>query len=320
MIPEPREPLHLAEAAFDWALLHAEQFGDTVFLPPIFEYEAIRYDWDAIKRWLMQQNMVTWAPRHSRRLLATKSGFSFRYITQLDPIEYLAFTALLYEVGPQLERIRVKPQDRTVFSWRFALGPNGQMYDPGFEWLQFTQRCEELSRENLVNWVVVADIADFFPRIYIHPVENVLAEATGSSPHAYCLMRHIRNWNAFVSYGLPVGVSGSRIIAEATINDVDRSLIGAHRRYCRYADDIRIFCGTEAEARSALEHLARTLFENHGHTLQPDKTDILQARHYLARFDISHERLEAESLTGRFHELIEEAGFDDDYHADLDYD
>ena len=67
-----------------------------------------------------------------------------------------------------------------------------------------------LGREENVGAVVVADIADFFPRVYIHPVERVLAQATGASPHAYCILRHIRNWNAFVSYGLPVGVSGSR--------------------------------------------------------------------------------------------------------------
>ena len=168
--------------------------------------------------------------------------------------------------------------------------------------------------------MVVADIADFFPRIYIHPLENVLAEATGSSPHTYCLLRHIRNWNAFVSYGLPVGVSGSRIIAEATITDVDRSLMGAGRRYCRYADDIRIFSNNEREARSALEQLARMLFENHGHTLQPNKTKILMASEYLDRFDVSHQRLEAESLTERFHELIEEAGLVDDYDAEFEYD
>lgn len=319
-IPEPKVPLYLTGAAFDWALDHAERFGDTVFLPAAFEYKAIRYDWERVRQWLMQQDMVKWNPRSGRRFLATKTGFSFRYVTQLDPLEYLAFTALLHEVGPQLERIRVPPNDQIVLSWRFALGPKGQMYDPNYEWLQFTQRCKQFAQEARVNYVVLADIADFFPRIYIHPVERVLAEATASSGHAYCLLRHIRNWNAFVSYGLPVGVSGSRIIAEATIADIDRGLIGARRRYCRYADDIRIFCDDEAEARAALEQLARALFESHGLTLQPAKTDILTAEEYVDRFDVSDERLEAESLSERFNELIEEAGFSNDYDAELDYD
>ena len=320
VIAEPTDPVYLSNDSLDWALQHAEQFGDTIFLPAAFEYQAIRHYWNEIRTWLSQQNMVKWKPRPGRRLLAPKSRFSFRYITQLDPLEYLAFTALLHTVGPELERTRVPIADRTVFSWRFVIGPNGQMYDPDCDWLQFTERCEELARESSTSWVVVADIADFFPRVYLHPVERALADASHSSAQAYCLLRHIRNWNAFVSYGLPVGVSGSRIIAEATLNDVDQGLIGAGRRYCRYADDIRVFCGNESEARSALEHLAQLLFENHGHTLQPGKTDILPVGQYLERFELSTERAEAESLTARFHELLEAAGIEDDYFADLDYD
>ena len=320
LLPEPKNPLYLSASAFDWALEHAEQFGDTVFLPPAFEYEAIRYQWDKVRDWLTKQDMVNWGPRSSRRLLSPKSRYSFRVITQLDPLEYLAFTALLHDVGPQLEKVRIPVSDQTVLSWRFALGPKGQMYDPQHEWLEFTQRCKQLGSEAEANWVVVADIADFFPRVYIHPVEQTLARATGASPQAYCLLRHLRNWNAFVSYGLPVGVSGSRIIAEATISDIDRGLTALRRRYCRYADDIRIFCANEIEARDALEQLARTLFENHGHTLQPSKTDILSIKEYLNRFDVSAERLEAESLTVQFHNLIQQAGLKDDYHASFDYD
>ena len=104
------------------------------------------------------------------------------------------------------------------------------------------------------------------------------------------------------------------------MNDIDRGLTGSGWRYCRYADDIRIFCADEAEARYALELLARTLFELHGHTLQPGKTDILSVDDYLERFDVAAERVEAESLTERFQDLMEEAGFDDDYHAGRDYD
>lgn len=88
----------------------------------------------------------------------------------------------------------------------------------------------------------MADIADFFAHIYIHPVETALDLATNRSPEAYFLLRMISNWNAFVSYGLPVGLADSRIIAEATINDLDKALSSAGRQYCRYSDDIRIFC------------------------------------------------------------------------------
>ena len=112
----------------------------------------------------------------------------------------------------------------------------------------------------------------------------------------------ITNWNAFVSYGLPVGLAGSRIIAEATINDLDQALKGAGRRYCRYSDDIRIFCKSEADATLALENLASHLFNTHGLTLQPMKTLVLKKSDYVKRFTMSGERAEIESLAAKLQE------------------
>src|SRR5262249_55422847 len=152
-----------------------------------------------------------------------------------------------------LEAMRRPATDRVVYSWRFAAKPDGQMYDAAYRWSSFTDRCQEMAASRSCKWVVVADIADFFPHIYVHPVERALDTATNGSPQAYCLLRFIRNWNAFVSYGLPVGVAASRILAEATIIDVDASLAGSGRRYCRYSDDIRIFCRSERDAHAGLE-------------------------------------------------------------------
>jgi hypothetical protein len=204
----PESPVYASAKALDWALKHVESFGDTVYLPRSFEYEAIRHNWREVKQWLMRQDLAKWSPRSQRRFLARKSLYSFRYVTQLDPLEYLLFTALLYDVGPCLEAIRVPRHRRTVFSWRFDIQPEGQMYDPGFRWNDFNERCLELAQVPDCNWVVVADIADFFPHIYIHPLERVLEKATGRSPSAYCILRMLSNWNASVSYGLPVGLAG----------------------------------------------------------------------------------------------------------------
>ena len=319
-IPEPKTPLHLTPAALDWALAHAREFGDTVFVPHAFEDAAIEHACADVRDWLVAQDMVKWQPRPLRRFLVKKSGFSFRYVTQLDPLEYLAFTALLLEVGPALEAIRVPARERVVYSWRFSANASGQMYDPNYEWTEFVERCLDLAAEPGIEWVVTADIADFFPHIYIHPVEHALAAATGSSAAAYCVLRMIRNWNAFVSYGLPVGIAGSRIIAEATINDIDRTMMGWGQPYCRYADDMRVFCRSRADANAALEDLARALFENHGLTFQPEKTAIVTAKEYRDRFSLAPERVEAESLTTRFRELLDRAGVTDRYEEDVEYD
>jgi hypothetical protein len=318
--PTPTTPVHAHPDALEWALRHVETFGDAVFLPHAFEYAAIRHQWTSLKAWLLSQDLRNWSPRPSRRFLAKKSKYSFRNVTQLDPLEYLLFTALIFEVGPQLESRRIPKSNNTVFSWRFATAPDGQMYHPDYRGNDFNGRCLELASSRGCRWVVVADIADFFPHIYIHPVENALDKATGRSPAACCVLRMISNWNAFVSYGLPVGLAGSRILAESTIVDLDESLIGAGYHHCRYSDDIRVFCKSRGEARRALEHVASHLFETHGLTLQPAKTLIVAKDEYVRRFAMSGERAEIESLSSKLQDLLEAAGWEDEYEEEIEYD
>ncbi len=263
--------------------------------------------------------MREWGPRPYRRFLAPKRPVSFRHITQLDPLENLAFSSLIRRIGPALEAIRVPREEQVVFSWRFEPTSDGQMFDPAYTWSAFNGQCRAKASSGKFGWVVVTDIADFFPRLYFHPLEQAVAAATNKSDEAWCVLRMVKNWNSLVSYGLPVGVAASRILAEATIADVDRMLLGAGESFCRYSDDYRIFSGSEVDARNILEELAACLFDKHGLTLQPEKTLILSAQEYLERFDVSPERAEVESLSAKFRELLEEAGIED-YAEEIEYD
>lgn len=316
----PRNPVFADPDALDWALNHLEEFGDTVFVPRCFEYKAIRYSWPDVKGWILNQDLRSWAAMDLRRLLASKSTYSYRYVTQLDPIENLIFTSLVYQIGPQLEAMRFPRARNVVYSWRFEPLQTGQMYAPDVRWYHFNERCSNLGAARRCRYVVVADIADFFSRIYSHPLEQALDRGTRRSPQAYCVLRMIKNWNGFVSYGLPVGLSGSRLLSEVLLSELDVALDGTRRPFCRYSDDIRIFCSSERDARSALEHLATTLFNAQGLTLQPTKTMILSQQDYLQRFQTSGERIELESLTDRLHELLEAAGYENDYEDEIDID
>jgi hypothetical protein len=115
-------------------------------------------------------------------------------------------------------------------------------------------------------------------------------------------------------------LAGSRILAEATISDIDSALAGEGRPYARYSDDIRIFCESEGDARQALEHLATSLFETHGLTLQPMKTLLVEKAEYIERFAISGERTEVESLSSRLQQLLEEAGWENEYEEEIEFD
>jgi hypothetical protein len=75
-------------------------------MPRAFEYEAIRQNWNEVREWLRSRDLREWTARPYRRFLARKSAYSFRFVTQLDPFEYLLFTALIYEVPPCLHLVR----------------------------------------------------------------------------------------------------------------------------------------------------------------------------------------------------------------------
>ncbi len=96
--------------------------------------------------------------------------------------------------------------------------------------MNIKKRSEELIEESKDNtfgnqYVVIADIADFFPRIYSHPLENALTECTNKNNHVLKIKRMLSDWNFSVSYGIPVGQSATRLLAEIVLDDVDRALI-----------------------------------------------------------------------------------------------
>ncbi len=74
----------------------------------------------------------------------------------------------------------------------------------------------------------MADIADFYPRIYQHRLQNVV-ETVASSQHVRDVGRVlakklIGNLMGRNSYGIPIGPYASRLLAEAILIDVDSFL------------------------------------------------------------------------------------------------
>lgn len=297
--------LNLKEDSLDWALTHVENFGDTEFFPVPFEFKAIRHDWARLRPYLASQDLDTWNVRDWRKCLAPKHRFGFRNVTQLDPLDTLIYTALVFEIGLELETLREPAENGVVHSWRFLGGADGQFFSRDYSYSTFTDKCRELA--NRSSWVVIADIADFFPRIYSHPLDNALTQIP-SADHARVLKKMFAQWNYTVSYGIPVGTNASRLLSELVITDVDQALLSEGIQFCRFSDDFRLFAHSEREAHDMLVTLAETLFENHGLTLQQTKTRVQRASEFLGRIDDGGTRSERESLFARFEQLVSELG------------
>src|SRR4029453_4907206 len=121
--------LNIKKRSLNWALKHALRFGDTDVFPSQFEFDAIKHDWAKISSLLSGEDVHNWKTRPPRSLLSPKSRFGFRIITQLDPLDFLLFAALVYEIGEDLEGKRVSIEDSIVFSHRFSPDSDGRMYD-----------------------------------------------------------------------------------------------------------------------------------------------------------------------------------------------
>ena len=306
--------LCVAQKSLNSALKHIENYGDTDVFPIPFEYAAIRAGWKAsVRPYLVRRDLHDWQVRPMRPCLSPKHRFGFRVSMQLDPLDAVLYTALVYEVGGDLEESRVPALKQVVYSYRFKPDNSGRMYDPRWGYDGFRRRSQQLADSGDYSHVVVADIADFFPRIYSHRLENALREATKQSDHVTAIDKFIDQWNFSVSYGIPIGTAASRLLSEITIHDVDEALLSEGQNFCRFSDDYRIFCTDERAAYEVLSFLANALFENHGLTLQQHKTEILPADAFRARYLGGEHVAERKSLAERFEDILATIGITDPY-------
>lgn len=301
---------HLDPWALDRALEHLELHGDSDILPPAFELQAVRHGWDAERQRLAEADLDNWIVGPRRRCLSPKQHLGLRVATQLDPLDALVTTALVIQVAEQLEVVRLPVGDGTVHSHRFVPGlDRGRLFSPDFNFYSFRDRSLELAETS--QFVLLTDISDFYPRIYLHRVENALRAALDADGAvARVLSKFLAQWNQSISYGLPVGASAFRLVAEVTINDVDQALAARGYRFCRYSDDFRFFVASEREGREVLAFLARTLSNNHGLTLQAAKTELITAESFSERFRWGEQDEVTGKIQENLHELLEGLGIE----------
>jgi hypothetical protein len=308
----------LSNASLNWSIDHLAKHSDTDIFPKGFEFQAIAHCREEVVAHLKVQDMAAWQVRPLRRCLTPKQRYGFRIATQLDPLDILIYLGLVYEIGEEPEAARLPPDDAVVFSSRFSPDAGFYLFNRELGFPQFQDRSNQLAAK--WPYVVLTDIADFYPRIYFHRLENALrAKAPSFAAHATAILRLIKGWNQTVSYGIPVGNNPSRLLAEIVIDDVDRALLAEGYTFVRYVDDFRIFCQDRQQAYRALSRLANLLYDMHGLTLQAQKTKILPSERFVEEVLESEDRKELQSLADRFRAILHRAGVDDPYHV-VDYD
>ena len=209
--------------------------------------------------------------------LITTEGF--RWACQIDPVWNAYLLGLVIEAAPSIEANRMPWDKGAVFSYRFDIDADRASLFRSHSWADFATRSEELAKQ--YEFVVVADIADFYGRIYHHRVENSLQELKLANDTSKRLDRILGSLAGGVSYGLPVGGPAARAISELTLSRVDTLLDLEGVVFCRFADDYRLFAKTEHDAYRQLILLTEYLMEHEGATLQKQKTRVVKSRDFL---------------------------------------
>lgn len=128
-------------------------------------------------------------------------------------------------------------------------------------------------------WVVDADLRDFFGTVHHEPLIDMIAEQI-SDGRILKLIRQMLEAGYMeggkkyeTPSGTPQGGVASPLFSNIYLNRFDHEMTGKGYRLTRFADDWVVLCKTQAEAAKALRD-ARTILESLGLTLHPEKTRI----------------------------------------------
>lgn len=270
------------QTAIKSALRNIALHGDTDIFP--FPFENLIFN----DRLTEAQGVVetlhkehsNWLSTYSPQTIPslTQVGYTgFRWATLIDPFWNAYYLALVASIADQIEAQRIPEADKTVFSYRYEWREDEAKLFKDSTWTDFRKQCLELSNSFPV--VIQTDIADFYPRIYHHRIENALHRLPSPGDAPKRIMDLLGSFSKNVSYGLPIGGPASRILAELSLNGVDTLLVRKGVKFCRYADDYAIFCADKADAYRILVFLAEKL-ANEGLVLQKKKTRILSAEEF----------------------------------------
>jgi len=269
--------------AIEAAVKNIASHGDTDIFPFPFECHLFHDEPKRCAKLLetMHENFDEYMSTNGPDVIETLSpvGYTgFRWAAQIEPFWNAYYLACVIKLADDIEAVRLREEAESVFSYRFLWQEDTGKLFKDSTWRDYKKRCMSLSAVH--PFVVVTDIADFYPRIYHHRIDVALSRLPSVGDMRGRIMRMLSAFSRIhVSYGLPIGGPASRILAELALAGVDQHLKTRQIVFCRYADDFCMFCADRSSAYKDLVFLSELLF-NEGLVLHKKKTRILTAEEY----------------------------------------
>jgi Reverse transcriptase (RNA-dependent DNA polymerase) len=264
------------------ALRNISTHGDTDVFPFPFERSLFQERLDACVDYVNEihehfEDHLAGSPPLTIEMLSQVGYTGFRRATLIEPFWNAYYLALVISIADQIESRRIPVNENTVFSYRYNWDDDRNSLFADSTWNSY--RREALLQSKKFAFVLQTDIADFYPRINHHRLENALKRLGVKSDAPNRIVKLLSIFSETASYGLPIGGPASRILAELALNDCDQHLRSRGIQFCRYADDYCIFCDSKSSAYSLIVMLSDKL-ANDGLSLQRQKTRILTAEEF----------------------------------------
>jgi hypothetical protein len=311
----------ITRASLEAAVSHLVRYGDTDIFPHLPELAFFADERTTIIDELSKLDLDTYTPAGAIEALAPKARYSFRIAHQLSALDTVLLLGCVIDIGDKIEAKRQPATHIRSFSYRFLLeGTNGGVFrsDRTYkDWLHSQQRV--LERAKNITHVVSTDISDYYSRISFHRLENLLDEVASKHGAVRFIKKHIGIIRAKQSFGLPVGGSAARLLAELALVDTDEALRDMGLIATRFVDDFRIFLKATDHPYDVLGFLAGQLGINEGLSLNAAKTLVPEREKYSEYLNAATSDLEAEAEDIALDTLTADLYFDDEpEEADLE--
>jgi len=304
----------VSQQSLELAVRHLVRYGDTDIFPHLPELAFLADRETAVVEELAKLDLDSYMPAGAIEALAPKARYSFRIAHQLSALDTLLLLACVIAIGDKIEGKRQPVSQVRSFSYRFSPDSSaGQLFrkDRTYKhWLHAQQAL--LPSNSKITHVVSTDISDYYSRINFHRLENLLDEVAPKNGATRFIKKHISIIRARQSFGLPVGGSAARLLAELALADTDQALRDKGLRATRFVDDFRIFLTANDHPYDALGFLAEQLGINEGLSLNSAKTEVVEREDYSAYLKAATSDLEEEAEGVALDSLTTGLYFDDE--------
>jgi len=303
-----------------WAVSHLCKYGDTDIFPTPPEYLAVKAFRDDVVNRLSGLNLKNHRFRTPRRISVPKVIGGYRVASQLEPDDAILYTALAFGVCQKVESGRIARRRKISCSYRIKLTKDGGFFCDNNGYDDYKESIVKNLAKTTSKYVLSIDISDFYNQISHHRIRNNL-DSAGCNVN---ITKHLENClNQFCSNhhsrGIPVGPSGSIILAEAALMDFDDWILREGCPFCRYVDDFRVFFSNTKKAVEFLDRFTLELYNSHRLSPNSTKTFIKTKDDFLGSEIIDEEELEEEKKLARLWEIISKSEHpSDEYEIDED--